>query len=202
MPAAQSRKTCRKNMAKTSRAGAPRQRRVAMVRARPSSQARTPVATPMPPTSRALNPTSVRNRLVCCTACSRPLAASRASRMRQPVSGKSWRSAAMAAGGLAPGGSSTRHSWVTSEPGCTSPVARKEASSISTRGPRIAAPPAWSGSKVRIAASFSLASPSLTVSPTCRPRRCSTRGSAITAPCRATTRLFAGGSSPTLPMSG
>ena len=43
---------------------APRQRKVAMLRARASSQARTPVATPMPPTSSAVRPTKVRNKPV------------------------------------------------------------------------------------------------------------------------------------------
>ena len=49
--------------ANISRAEAPRQRSVAMVRARASSQARTPLATPMPPTSSEVRPTRVMNRL-------------------------------------------------------------------------------------------------------------------------------------------
>ena len=42
------------------RAEAPRHLKVAMVATRPSSQARTPLATPSPPTSSAVSPTSVR----------------------------------------------------------------------------------------------------------------------------------------------
>ena len=85
-------------------ASAPRQRRVAMVRARASSQARTPLATPMPPTSSEVRPTSVMNRLVCSMKRVTPGAASRGSRMRQPWSGKARRSAASAAERVGQGG--------------------------------------------------------------------------------------------------
>ena len=80
------------------------------MRARASIQARTPVATPIPPTSKEHSPTRVRNRLVWFTALLTPGAASVASRMRQPVLGKAARIAAVTALGSVPGGSLTRHS--------------------------------------------------------------------------------------------
>ena len=80
------------------------------MRARASIQARTPVATPMPPTSSEHSPTRVRNRLVWSTARLTPGAACVASRMRQPLPGKAARMLALNAFRSVPGGSSTRQS--------------------------------------------------------------------------------------------
>ncbi len=71
---------------------------MAMVRARASSQARTPFATPMPPTSSEVSPTKVRNWLVWSMNRVTPGAASLASRTRHPVSGNATRSFAARAG--------------------------------------------------------------------------------------------------------
>ena len=92
------------------RVEAPKQRSVAMVRARASSHARTPVATPMPPTSSAVRPTNVMNRLVWSMKRATPGAASVELRMRHPCSGKAARSAAVVAATSVPGGSTTRRS--------------------------------------------------------------------------------------------
>ena len=201
MPAEHSSITCRPNTPETSLAEPPRQRNVAMVRARPSSQARTPVATPMPPTSSALSPTSTRNRLVCCTARSSPASAWPASRTRQPVPGNARRRSAISAGAFVPGGSATRQSFVTSEPGWISFVAGRPAAEIITRGPSTLKPPARSGSRSRAARSTKRASPSRSVSPACSRRRCSTSGSATTPPSSARAS-GTGGSSTGAPSSG
>ena len=79
-----------------------------MLRARASSQLRTPVATPMPPTSSAVSPTSVMNSAVRSMKRCTPGAACRASRMRQPVSGKAASSASLVAVTSVPGGRATR----------------------------------------------------------------------------------------------
>ena len=84
MPASARASTWISATANISRAEAPRQRKVAMVRARPSSQARTPLATPMPPTSSEVSPTRVMNSPVCATKRATAGAAARGSRMRQP----------------------------------------------------------------------------------------------------------------------
>ena len=60
-PSKDSASTWIKYTPKISPLDAPRHRSVAMLRARASSQARTPVATPIPPTSSAVSPTRVRN---------------------------------------------------------------------------------------------------------------------------------------------
>ena len=98
MPATASASTWIRQTVNTVRVDAPRQRSVAMVRARASSQARTPFATPMPPTSSEVSPTRVRNWLVWSMNRVTPGAASLVSRMRQPVSGNAARSCAARAG--------------------------------------------------------------------------------------------------------
>ncbi len=107
-PNAASAITCIRQVANTSRAEAPRQRSVAMPRARACSQARTPLATPMPPTSSDVRPTSVMNRLVRSTNCTTPGAASWASRMRQPVSGNAARNCFTTTAMSVPRGSAAR----------------------------------------------------------------------------------------------
>ena len=138
--------------ANTSRAEAPRQRSVAMVRARASSQARTPLATPMPPTSSEVSPTRVRNRLVWSMNRVTPGAASRGSRMRQPGVGKRGaqvvgqrrhrgrRRQASAAARNAPWSRATIR-----------PVCRQRGGEISTRGPSMAGVATRSGSRQRAA---------------------------------------------------
>ena len=84
-------------------ADAPRQRSVAIVRARASSQARTPLATPMPPTSSEVRPTSVRNSAVWSMNRLTPGAASPGSRMRQPWLGNRVRTSRRDAGRIGGG---------------------------------------------------------------------------------------------------
>ena len=99
MPTTASAITWIRHTANTSPAEAPRQRKVAIVAARASSQARTPLATPIPPTSSAVSPTRVRNKAVWSRNRATPGAASCGSRTRKPRSGKSDRSAAVSAAG-------------------------------------------------------------------------------------------------------
>ena len=64
MPKAANAMTWIRQTANTVPADAPRHRSVAIVLDRASSHARTPLATPIPPTSKDVSPTSVRNKLV------------------------------------------------------------------------------------------------------------------------------------------
>ena len=148
-----------------------------MLRARASSQARTPVATPMPPTSRAVSPTRVMNRLAWSMKRWMPGAACAAVRMRQPVSGKAWRTAATAAASSAPAGRAARSRCWSSEPGWISPVAGRSASAIMARGPNSAVVATRSGSPVSAPAIRKRALPSFTASPGLMPSRCMTSGS-------------------------
>ena len=137
MPPSASASTWIRQTANTSRDEAPRQRSVAMVRARASSQARTPLATPMPPTSSEVSPTRVMNRLVWSMNRVTPGAASRGSRMRQPWSGNAARRSAGQRRCRRRVGSAARSAYCTIEPGTISPVAGSAAAAISTRGPSI-----------------------------------------------------------------
>ncbi len=184
--------TWMKHTQNTSAGPAPRQRKVAMVRARASSQARTPPDTPMPPTSSEVRPTSVMNRLVWSMNRATPGAASRASRMRQPVSGNAARSAAMVAGTSAPFASSARKWCSTIEPGCSSPVAGSVARPISTRGPKIEGLATRSGSAVMVPRSTRVALPSRAASPTAACSRDSTSGSTSAPPASAAASGCAG----------
>ncbi len=83
-----------RHVASTRCAEAPRQRKVAMVRPRASSQALTPLAMPMPPTSKDVRPTRVRNRLVWSRNRETSGAASDGSRIRQPWSANRARASA------------------------------------------------------------------------------------------------------------
>ncbi len=139
------------------------------VRARASSQARTPLATPMPPTSSEVSPTSVMNRLVWSMNCAdarRGVARHRG--CASPGPGNAARSAAASAGAVGAGGQRQRAARTARiEPGCDQAGRRQRRSAISTRGPKHATASATrSGSLVSDAARRrSVALPSRTVSP-------------------------------------
>ena len=80
-----------------------------MVRDRASSQARTPLATPMPPTNSEVSPTRVMNSPVCCTNRATTGAAALGSRIRQPWLGNAARRPEVRLATLTPGGSTARN---------------------------------------------------------------------------------------------
>ncbi len=184
--------TCTRHMQNTKAGEAPRQRRVAMVAARPSNQVLTPPATPIPPTSSEVSPTRVRNRLVWSMNRPTPGAAWLASRMRQPLPGKFLRRSAIVVATSAPGGSRARNRYSTMLPGCNRPVAGRLSRPISTRGPKIEGSAIRSGSAVSVPRSTSRASPRRIASPSAARSRGRTSGSTRMPPRSASASFWAG----------
>ena len=108
MPTRLTANTCRRYVQKTVRAGAPRHLKVAIVAVRPSSQARTPLAMPSPPTSKAVSPTRVRYMVKLSMNRFAPGLAWDSVRTRQPAVGCASRAAATKAAGLVSPGRATR----------------------------------------------------------------------------------------------
>ncbi len=148
-----------------------------MVRPLASSQAPTPLATPMPPTSKEVRPTRVRNRLVWSRNRLTEGAACDGSRIRQP----SLTNAARSSAGMtaaASGDTVARSSYRAMVPGAIRPVSANAAWETNTRGPKKDGVTTRSGSVVRAPATRTVALPRRARSPGFRPRRSSTRGSA------------------------
>ena len=141
------------------------------------------------------------NRLVRSMNWFTPGAASRASRIRQPVPGNATRSAAIVVATSVPGGSTARSACSAIAPGASSPVRGNDSSPISTRGPKIDALDTRSGSSASTARSTNGAPPSRTMAPGCTPRRSSTSRSA-TSPSASAGCTGPGGSSTAVPSNG
>ena len=166
-------------------ADAPRQRSVAMDRARASSQARTPVATPMPPTSRAVSPARVRKAAARSRKRFTPGSAASAVRTRQPSLGEVARAALRRSGcGVDTFGQADAQFVLQQAAGlhqCGGPPGCRGI--ISARGPKSAGVATLSGSAPTTAAHrASCASPIRTRSPGLRPSRSATSGSSATLP--------------------